>query len=65
MVTEMMKVHTLLEAIQDPLMERAKLMVLSDNKVMNNYTETIAYFKVALNSYTNKLKSSSHRTSLS
>ena len=59
--TEMMKVHTLLEAIQDPLMEQAKLMVLSDNKLMNNYTETIAYLKVALNSYTNKLKSSSHR----
>ena len=59
--TKMMKVHTLLEAIQDPLMEQAKLMVLSDNKLMNNHTETIAYLKVALNSYTNKLKSASHR----
>jgi len=39
--TEMMKVHTLLEAIQDPLMEQAKLMVLSNNKLMNNYTESL------------------------
>jgi len=59
--TKMIKVQTLLEVIQDPLMEQAKLMVLRDNKLMNNYTETIAYLKVALNSHTNKLKSASHR----
>ena len=59
--TEMMKVHTLLEAIQDPLLEVAKLKVLGDTHLMNNYTETIAYLKVALNSYANHGKTSSHR----
>ena len=49
-----MKVHTLLDAIHDPLLEHAKLKVLGDEQLMNNYNETISYIKVALNSYQNR-----------
>jgi len=56
--TDKMKVHTLLEATHDPLLEQAKLKVLGDEALMNGYTDTIAYLKVAHNAFSNHVRGS-------
>jgi hypothetical protein len=56
--TEQMKVQMLLNATQDPLLEQAKLKVLGDDALMHNYSGTISYLKVALNAFSNHVKSS-------
>ena len=56
--TEQMKVQMLLTATQDPLLEHAKLKVLGDNELLHDYSGTISYLKIALNSCSNHLKSS-------
>ena len=56
--TDKMKVHTLLEATHDPLLEQAKLKVLGDEALMNSYTDTISYLKVAHNAFSNHVRGS-------
>ena len=53
-----MKVHTLLEATHDPLLEQAKLKVLGDEALMNGYTDTVACLKVAHNAFGNHVRGS-------
>ena len=47
-----------MEATHDPLLEQAKLMVLGDEALMNSYTDTIAYLKVAHNAFSNHVRGS-------
>jgi len=56
--TDKMKVHTLLEATHDPLLEQAKLKVLGDEALMNSCTDTIAHLKVAHNAFSNHVRGS-------
>jgi hypothetical protein len=56
-------VHILLKAIQDPLLEHAKMKILGDQALLSNYSDSVAYLKIANNNYINSRKQESRKVS--